>query len=214
MKGSSFLCLRRICNSTNTSRPPGLKEADDVVGRSSGTCSITQGSMLGPVLFISYTDDVTLILGSHQVNHHLYADDKQAYVSTPVNNVSLMRQILEHCISDITSWCASCRLQLNVTKTELIRFGFCQMLEKLIDSDLMLDDPSFEVCVCDLGVHLNNELMMKIHISKIVSSCYHQLCRICQVCRLIGQDVIQQLVSASSYHDLTTAAHCCLICQG
>ena len=63
-----------------------------------------------PVLFFSYIDDVTLIFDSHQVNHHLYADDKQAYVSTPVNNVSLARKILERYISDITSWCASGRL--------------------------------------------------------------------------------------------------------
>jgi len=63
----------------------------------------TGSSVLGPVLFISYTDDVMLIFDSHQVNHHLYADDEQAYVSVAVNNVSLARQILERCIRDITS---------------------------------------------------------------------------------------------------------------
>jgi len=34
----------------------------------------------------------------------------------PVNNVSLARQILERCISDITSWCASRRLQPYIGK--------------------------------------------------------------------------------------------------
>jgi len=72
-----------------------------------------------PCLFISYTEDVISILDSHQVNHLLYTDDKQAYVSVPVYNVSLARQTLEHCISDITLWCASRRLQLNAAKTEL-----------------------------------------------------------------------------------------------
>ena len=100
------------------------------------TCSVPQGSVLGPVLFISYTDDVTLIFDSHQVNHHLYADDKQAYVSVAVNNVSLARQILERCIRDITSWCASRRLQLNAAITEQIWFGSRQMLEKISNSDL------------------------------------------------------------------------------
>jgi len=52
-------------------------------------------------------------------DHHQYADDKQAYVSVPVNNVSLAYQILERCIRDITSWCASRRLQLTATRTEL-----------------------------------------------------------------------------------------------
>jgi len=34
------------------------------------------------------------------VNHLLYANDKQAYVSVPNYNVSLARQTPEHCISD------------------------------------------------------------------------------------------------------------------
>jgi len=50
--------------------------------------------------------------------------------------------------------------------------------------------------VRDLGVHLDSELTMKTHISKVVSSCSHQLRRICQIRRLVGQDVAQQLVSA------------------
>jgi len=141
------------------------------------TCSVPQGSVLGPVLFISYTDDVTLIFDSHHVNHHRYADDKQVYVSVPVNSVSLARQILERCISDISSWCASRRLQLNAAKTELIWFGSRQMLEKLTDSDLTLDTGATVIhpvkCIRDLGIHLDSELTMKTHISKVVSSCYH-----------------------------------------
>jgi len=144
-----------------------------------------------------------LIFDSHQVNHHLYADnadDKQAYVSVPVNNVSLARQTLERCISDITSWCVSRRLQLNAAKTELIWFGSRQMLAKLTDSDLTLDTDTTMIrslkSVRDLGVHLDSEPTMKTHMSKVVSCCYHQLRRIGQVRRLVGQDVAQQLVSA------------------
>ena len=123
------------------------------------TCSVPQSSVLqGPVLFILYTADVTSIFDSHQVSHHLYADDKQAYVSVPVNNVSLVHQILKQCISDITSWCASRRPQLNTAKTELIWFGSGQMLEKLTDADLTLDTGTTVIhpvkSIRDLGVHL------------------------------------------------------------
>jgi len=74
------------------------------------------------------------------------------------------------------------------------------MLEKISDSDLMLDTGTRVIrpvkSVRDLGVHLDSELTMKIHISKVVSSCYHQLHRIRQVRRLVGQDVAQWLFSA------------------
>jgi len=99
--------------------------------------------------------------------------------------VSLVRQTLEHCISDITSWCASCRLQLNAVKTELIWFGSRKMLAKLTDADLMLDTGTTVIrlskSVRDLGVHLDSELTMKTHILKVVSCGYHQLRRIRQV---------------------------------
>jgi len=58
----------------------------------------------GPVLFISYTDDVTLVCNKCEVNHRFYADDKQAYISdVPVSTVSLAHQVLQPCISDISS---------------------------------------------------------------------------------------------------------------
>jgi len=51
-------------------------------------------------------------------------------------------------------------------------------------------------CVRDLGVHLDSELTMKTHISKVVSACFYQLRKIHQVRRVVGQDITQQLVSA------------------
>jgi len=45
------------------------------------TCSVPQKSVPGLILFISYTHDVPLVFQRHQVNYHLYADDKQAYGS-------------------------------------------------------------------------------------------------------------------------------------
>jgi len=74
------------------------------------------------------------------------------------------------------------------------------MLAKLTDSDLTLDTDTTVIrplkSVRDLGVHLDSVLTMKTHISKVASCCYHQLRRIRQVRRFVGQDVAQQLVSA------------------
>jgi len=49
--------------------------------------SVPQGSAAGPVEFIAYTEEVSDVFNRHQVQYHLYADDKQAYVSTPASDV-------------------------------------------------------------------------------------------------------------------------------
>jgi len=48
---------------------------------------VPQGSVLGPLQFISYTDDVTSAFDKRGVKHHLFADDKQGYTDVPPNDV-------------------------------------------------------------------------------------------------------------------------------
>ena len=39
------------------------------------------GSVLGPILFILYTQSLTSVILKHPVSHMLYADDMQVYKS-------------------------------------------------------------------------------------------------------------------------------------
>ena len=57
-------------------------------------------------------------------------------------------------------------------------------------------DSSFEVRSWSRGPSWQWAYDENPHLESIVSCCYHQLRRIRQVCRLVGQDVAQQLVSA------------------
>jgi len=56
---------------------------DDRSGPFTVCCSVPQGSVLGLIEFISYTEDVVELFDRHGVSHHLFADD--TLVLFPVN---------------------------------------------------------------------------------------------------------------------------------
>ena len=53
-------------------------------------CSVPQGSVLGPIEFISNTEDVVKLFQRNGLSHHLFADDKQLYtVLFPVSFIAV-----------------------------------------------------------------------------------------------------------------------------
>jgi len=163
-------------------------------------CSVPQGSVLGPLEFISYTEDVVAIFHRNVVQHHLFADDKQLYRAGKISEIDNIRKELSCCIAKVKQWCSSHRLQLNALKTELQWFGSRCNLRKIAAADLSLtvgDDVIKPVSlVRDLGVYLDDELTMKKHINRVVSSCFFQLRKLRQIRRSVGEEVTKRLVTA------------------
>ena len=163
-------------------------------------CSVPQGSVLGPVEFTAYTEDITELLIKHNTQSHLYADDTQLYASCKYEDIDAIRERLSKCIADIAVWCASRRLQLNANKTEVIWFGSRSNLAKLKGRDCSVCIGSESIkpstIVRDLGVHLDDELTMKQHVAKVAASCFYHLRRLRQIRRRVGTEVTTQLVLA------------------
>ena len=162
------------------------------------TCSVPQGSVLGPQKFSAYTEEIITVLDNHEVHHHLYADDTQASESFKVAEVAHACIKQAKLISDISSWCSSRRLQLNAGKTEIAWFGSRHALDKIktISRDVQVGPDTIKPVsvVRDLGVLLDSELSMRDHVNMVVKTCFFHLRRLRPVRRSLGREITAQLV--------------------
>jgi Reverse transcriptase (RNA-dependent DNA polymerase) len=100
--------------------------------------SVPQGSVLGPVEFVAYTEDVVGIMCQYQLHHSIYANDMQLYAQSALKDVYGMLLQLQNCITAVSEWCTSRWLQIDDAKTELIWFSSRANLMNLASSDCSL----------------------------------------------------------------------------
>ena len=121
----------------------------------------------------------------------MYANDTQLVKSTRIIDIMPTIQTLQQCVEAIHKWCASRRLQLNPSRTEIIWFSTKASLKKMENADLSLHVRNDVIepvsAVHDLGVLLDNELSMKKHVSKVASVCYFHLRRLKPIRRILGR---------------------------
>ena len=80
-------------------------------------CSVPQGSVLGPRLFILYSADLEDIAKEHCVTIQSFADGTQLYLHCSRNDMTTTIARLQQCIVDINYWMSANRLKLNMDKT-------------------------------------------------------------------------------------------------
>ena len=94
-------------------------------------CGVPQGSVSGPLLFTLYTTPLSSVIQGHNLDHHLYADDTQIYISLTTPDACRSLNQLRDCLQDVSLWMKNSKLKLNANKTEFIIIGTVTQRAKL-----------------------------------------------------------------------------------
>ena len=160
---------------------------------------VPQGSVLGPVLFILYTTQLSDVIRGHSVSHEMFADDTQLLHSSAIDDYPTLTSTLQSCTSDVDTWMSANKLKLNCEKTEAVRF-YRQPHHSpdLLPSSLMLGSSTIEFSdtVRDLGVLLDSDLSMKQHVTKTCQLAYMELKKIAAIPPFLTEDATKTLVSS------------------
>ena len=162
-------------------------------------CSVPQGSVLGPLLFIVYTADLAAIAEKHGVSLHAFADDTQIYLHCRRVDTASAAARLERCIADVGHWMSANRLKLNTDKTELLWVGSRHSLSQQCCLPVLQVGPD-SIAASDhvrlLGATFSADLSLDRHVSMVSASSFYWLRRLRRSRRSLDTESAATLVHA------------------
>ena len=128
------------------------------------TCGVPQGSILGPLLFLVYINDICKTTDYGEFI--LFADDTNLFYSH--ENISTLTSVINTELCKISDWLQSNKLSLNIKKSNYIIFKPRQK-RQVYNLALTINNNTIDRVkeVCFLGVILDENLTWKAHVSYI-----------------------------------------------
>jgi len=182
---TNYLTDRTQCTSVNGNLSSSL----------SVEIGVPQGSILGPLFFIIFVNDLPSVTKLCKVV--LYADDTALFYAADDVNV-IQRSLLSDFLH-ISNWMDVNRLILNVDKTKSMIFGTHQRLKSRVDN-FNIQTNEYKIDVVNnfkyLGVILDQHLNWNDHVNMIIKSVSRRLGAIWRVRRFLDKKTSELMVKA------------------
>ena len=161
------------------------------------TCGVPQGSIIGPLLFLVYINDLPSCLkNSHP---RMYADDTS--ITIPGENSHELQTTMQGELSALNLWLKVNKLSLNVAKTEFMIVSSRQKLEAVADNHCINLNIEGKIIkrvdhAKSLGRYIDKNLSWSKHIEEISKKISSGIGALKRIRPFISQNIAVQIYKA------------------
>ena len=165
-----------------TTRTQTTRIGDYVSKAKDVRCGTAQGSILGPLIYIIYVNDVLGLLNDND-NLFLYADDM--LIMSSHHNVEIMLRDLQRSLDKICTWCRQNKLTINESKTKYMIINNVRVepvTKMVIDGKNLGRVSQYEY----LGMIIHEKLSMDVQIDSMYKKANKKLGMMSRIRRFIS----------------------------